>query len=59
LDELKDKERGINEKEFRLLLNSTKKLVQLLLDIFIAEGIVIKPTFYILLTEKGKKLANG
>jgi len=59
LDNLKDKEKGINEKEYRLLIDGTKKLVQFLLDIFIAEGIVIKPTFYILLTEKGKKLANA
>ncbi len=59
LNDLKDRERGMNEKEFRLLIDGTKKLVQLLLLIFIAEGIVTKQTFYILLTEKGKKQANA
>lgn len=58
LNDLKNKERGINEKEFRLLINGTKKLVQLALSIFIAEGIVNKPTFYILLTEKGRAMVD-
>ena len=58
LNDLKNKERGINEKEFRLLIDGTKKLVQLVLSIFIAEGIVTKQTFYIMLTEKGKMMAG-
>jgi selenocysteine-specific elongation factor len=58
LHDLKNKERGINEKDFRLLIDGTKKMVQFVLSIFIAEGIVTKPTFYILLTDKGKELAN-
>ena len=58
LNDLKNKERGINEKDFRLLIDGTKKMVQFVLSIFIAEGIITKETFYILLTEEGKKLIN-
>jgi selenocysteine-specific elongation factor len=47
---------GINEKEFRELINGTRKLAQMLLGIFIQEGLVEKKTFYIIITEKGKKL---
>lgn len=59
LQDLKDKERGINEKEYRVLLNGTKKFSQMILAFFIAEGLIIKPTFYILLTEKGKLAAKS
>lgn len=59
LNDLKNKERGINEKDFRLLIDGTKKMVQFILSIFIAEGIVTKETFYILLTEKGRKSVNN
>jgi hypothetical protein len=59
LEKIVVKEDGINEKEFREMINGTKKLVQMLLGIFIEEGIVVKPTFYILITEKGKKILNG
>jgi len=55
LIELKKKEKGINEKELRLLLNCTKKVCQVLLGIYINEGFVSKKTFYIHITEKGKK----
>ena len=55
LKELNTKERGINEKEFRILLNCTKKVCQILLGIYVNEGIVNKKTFYINITEKGKK----
>jgi len=58
LKDLKNKDRGINEKDFRLLIDGTKKMVQFVLSIFIAEGIVTKETFYILLTEKGKEAAK-
>lgn len=58
LNDLKNKDRGINEKDFRLLIDGTKKMVQFVLPIFIAEEIVTKETFYILLTEKGKILIN-
>jgi selenocysteine-specific elongation factor len=46
---------GINEKQFRELINGTKKLVQFLLGRFIEEGIVIKDSFYIRITEKGNR----
>ena len=58
LSDLKSKDRGINEKDFRLLINGTKKLVQLVLSIFIAEGIVTKETFYILMTDKGREMVK-
>jgi len=58
LSDLKNKELGINEKEFRLLLNTTKKFIQVILGILIEEGTVYKKTFYILLTDKGKDLTN-
>jgi len=56
LNELRDKERGINEKELRLLLNSTKKFIKLILGILIEEGVVYQKTFYIMLSEKGKEM---
>lgn len=55
LKELNTKERGINEKEFRILLNCTKKVCQTLLGIYLNEGFVSKKSFYIHITEKGKK----
>jgi len=56
LTELGKKEMGINEKEFRELIDGTKKIVQVLLGIFIQEGIVTKETYYIHITEKGKSI---
>ncbi|MBE0661695.1 MAG: selenocysteine-specific translation elongation factor [Bacteroidales bacterium] len=46
--------RGINEKEFRTLIDGTKKGVQLLITLFLKEGIISKQTFYLLITEKGR-----
>lgn len=56
LANLINKESGINEKEFRELIDGTKKIVQLLIGLFIREGIVTKETYYINITEKGKSL---
>ena len=53
--DLSGKPAGINEKELRELLDATKKTSQVLLKIFINEGIVEKRTFYVHITEKGKK----
>ncbi|MBI9038883.1 MAG: selenocysteine-specific translation elongation factor [Bacteroidales bacterium] len=58
LKELNIKERGINEKDFRLLLKCTKKVCQTLLGIFLNEGFVSKETFYIHITEKGRNEIN-
>ncbi|HPE57678.1 MAG TPA: selenocysteine-specific translation elongation factor [Bacteroidales bacterium] len=58
LEKIATKADGINEKEFREMIEGTKKLVQMLLGIFLEEGSVIKPTFYILITEKGKNMLN-
>ena len=48
--------RGINEKEFRNLINGTKKGVQLLIAQFTKEGIIEKQTFYLHITGKGKEM---
>jgi selenocysteine-specific elongation factor len=58
LNDLKEKEKGINEKDFRLLIDGTKKIVQTLQGIFLEEGIISKRSFFIDITEKGKELIN-
>jgi selenocysteine-specific elongation factor len=55
LRHLLEKPMGINEKEFRLLLDAPKKTSQVLIDIFLKEGIISKETFYLHITETGKK----
>ncbi len=47
---------GINEKEFRLLFDGTKRQTQLLLHHFEKEGLVEKKTFYLHITAKGKAM---
>jgi len=59
LEVLSKKENGINEKEFRLLIDSSKRFVQLILQILINEGSVTKESFYIHITEKGKEHPFG
>ncbi len=56
LKQLAGKPKGINEKEFRELINAPKKTVQVLIAIFIKEEIISKETFYLHLTEKGRLL---
>jgi len=46
--------RGINEKDFRQLIDGTKRGIQLLITLFLKEGIIEKQTFYLHITEKGK-----
>jgi selenocysteine-specific elongation factor len=53
LDESPD---GINEKEFRLLVNATKRIIQVLINMFLKEGIIEKNVFFLHITEKGKAL---
>ncbi|GAB4318767.1 MAG: selenocysteine-specific translation elongation factor [Bacteroidales bacterium] len=55
LEKIAVKEDGINEKEFREMAGITKKLAQVLLKLWIQEGLITKPTFYILITQKGRK----
>ncbi|MDD5507093.1 MAG: selenocysteine-specific translation elongation factor [Bacteroidales bacterium] len=55
LADLKHKEAGINEKEFRLLIDGTKRIVQVLIGIFTEEGSITKQSFYLRITEKGKR----
>ena len=47
IKELQEKEKGINEKEVRILLNATKRFTQVLLGILIENQIIIKDRFYI------------
>ncbi len=54
LKTLAAKANGINEKEFRELIEGTKKIVQVLIDIFIDEGIIEKRTFYLMITDEGR-----
>jgi len=54
LHDLQDKPRGINEKDFRMLIDAPKKTIQVLIDIFLKEGIITKQTFFLHITEKGR-----
>lgn len=56
---LAEKERGMNEKDLRLLLDSTKNFVKTIIRILIGENIVTKSEFYVHITEKGKKIQSG
>jgi hypothetical protein len=47
---------GINEKEFRELAGATRRFIQVVLGIFIEKEIITKPTFYILITDKGREI---
>ncbi len=58
LTDLNSKEKGINEKDFRLLIDGTKKIVQTLQGIFLEEGIISKRSFFIDITDKGRDLIN-
>ncbi|HPR56779.1 MAG TPA: selenocysteine-specific translation elongation factor [Bacteroidales bacterium] len=55
LNKLVETPRGINEKEFRMLVDGTKKAIQALIHIFTQEGIIEKQTFYLYITEKGRE----
>lgn len=50
---------GINEKEFRLLINGTKRFIQLMVNFLKAEGSVEKKTFYLHITPKGRSMIAG
>jgi hypothetical protein len=45
--ELQENEKGINEKEVRILLNATKRFTQVLIGILIKNQTIIKDRFYI------------
>jgi selenocysteine-specific elongation factor len=51
--------RGLNEKEFRELTNAPRKTIQMLIDIFVKEGVITKETFFLHITETGKSLLDG
>ncbi len=56
---LNGRERGMNEKEIRLLLDCTKKFVKLIIGIFVEEGIVYQKTFYIMMADKGREMMEN
>ncbi len=56
LRELARQPKGINEKEFRMLIDGSKKLVQVLIGIFTGEGIIEKKTFFLHITDKGRQM---
>ena len=53
--ELIKRGRGINEKDFRLLINSSKNFVKTVTRIYLQLGYVNQEGFYINITEEGKK----
>jgi len=55
---LLEKERGINEKDFRVIIGCTKNFVKTMIRIFVNEELVTKSEFYIHITEKGKSLVS-
>ena len=59
LQALADAPRGLNEKEFREMTNAPRKTIQMLIEIFMKEGIITKEIFYLHITEKGKSILGG
>lgn len=55
IDHLKETGRGVNEGEFRQLINGTKKIVHPLIGIFISEKIIRQDGFIIYLFDHRKK----
>lgn len=55
---LKEKGKGINEGDFRVLINGTKKIIHPLIGIFCREGVVKQDIYIINITELGLKSLN-
>ncbi len=51
--------RGLNEKEFRELVDAPRKTVQMLIEIFVKEGVIKKETFFLHITPEGSGLVEG
>ena len=51
--------RGVNEKEFRELVDAPRKIVQMLIEIFVREGVIKKETFFLHITPEGSRLVEG
>lgn len=58
LDELSGKEKGMNEKELRLLVNSTKRTAKLIVAILKQHGLVYQESFYVHITTDGRNKIN-
>lgn len=56
LRELTAKPQGINEKEFRELSGATRRMVQVLIGIFLREGSILRKTFYLYISDKGREM---
>ena len=54
LSELINRGKGINEKDFRLLIDSSKNFVKVITGIFLSLGYVTQDTYYINITKEGK-----
>lgn len=54
LSELIRRGQGINEKDFRLLIDSSKNFVKAVIRIFLSLGYVAQDTYYVNITEEGK-----
>ncbi|NQU31921.1 MAG: selenocysteine-specific translation elongation factor [Bacteroidetes bacterium] len=55
LSELINRDQGINEKDTRLLIDSSKNFLKAITRIFLSLGYVNQETYYINITEEGKK----
>ena len=55
LSEIIKRGQGINEKDFRLLIDGSKNFVKVITRIFLSLGYVSQDSFYINITEVGKK----
>lgn len=55
IEELKRKGKGINEGDFRVLIDGTKKIIHPLIGIFCREGIIKQDQYIINITELGLK----
>ncbi len=58
LDELKNRPYGINEGDFKKLIDGTKKIIHPLLGIFKKEGIVEQEVYIIKITDKGRNYSD-
>jgi len=58
LSALKKKERGINEKEFRILAGGTKSFAKAVIRLFVEERIIMQSEFHIHLTETGEEIVS-
>lgn len=54
IEDLKNRPRGMNEGDFKNLIDGTKKIIHPLLGIYLKEGIIEQEIYIIKITEKGR-----